>query len=283
MMEFLLKNINPQFIIFVGAILTVLGGWLASIKSDRESEMDGKKVDLITELTREVKKLSVINKNLGELNVDYSEKTASELEENKTRVELISLLSRETKKLAEINNIFGKQNIEYSRNNEFFVKQLQEKADEINRQVTGGDSYPYFDVAFNRGDNKVLLNVYNGGDVKLENVNMEIRDNVKRNYLLSREKVNLVEINSEKYSKFFEVLYPNNATNEFDFNIDEKFENIELGIDFKFGNRHIIQYIFVYNYKNLNTRFGEIKIEEKGKTILHYTFGADFVRHYLVK
>ncbi|MNX10535.1 hypothetical protein D3C86_402790 [compost metagenome] len=128
-----------------------------------------------------------------------------------------------------------------------------------------------------------MLNVYNKGDVKLENVNMEIRDNVKRNYLLSLEKVNLVEINSEKYSKFFEVLYPNNSTNEFDFNLDEKFDNIELGIDFKFGNRHIIQYIFVYNYKDSNTRLGEVKIEEKGKTILHYTYGADFVRHYLLK
>lgn len=282
-MEFLLKNINPQFIILVGAILTMLGGWLASIKSDKESEVAGKKVDLITELTREVKKLSVINKNLGELNADYSNKAVSELDENKTRVELISLLSKETKRLSEINNVFVRQNIEYSKNNEFFVKQLQEKTDELNRQVTGGDSYPYLDVAFNRGDNKILLNVYNKGDVKLENVNMEIRDNVKRNYLLSLEKVNLVEINSEKYSKFFEVLYPNNSTNEFDFNLDEKFDNIELGIDFKFGNRHIIQYIFVYNYKDSNTRLGEVKIEEKGKTILHYTYGADFVRHYLLK
>lgn len=283
MIDFLLKHINPQYVIIGGALLTVCGSFLASVKTDKESAENGKKVSLIKDLTVQINKLSVINNDLGELNIDYSKKAASELEENKIRVELIGLLSRETKKLAEINNIFGQQNIEYSRNNEFFVKQLQEKADELNKQITGGDSYPYFDVAFNRGDNKILLNVYNRGDVKLENVNMEIRDNVKRNYLLSLEKVNLVEINNEKYSKFFEVLYPNNSTNEFDFNLDEKFDNIELSIDFKFGNRHIIQYIFVYNYKNSNTRLGEIKIEEKGKTILHYTYGADFVRHYLVK
>ncbi|MBL0738140.1 hypothetical protein JI750_14655 [Flavobacterium sp. GN10] len=283
MIDFLLKHINPQYVIIGGALLTVFGSYLASEKADKESAENGQKVSLIKDLTVQINKLSVINKDLGELNIDYSKKAASELDENKTRVKLIGLLSRETKKLAEINNVFAKQNIEYSKNNEFFVKQLQEKTDELNRQVTGGDSYPYFDVAFNRGDNKILLNVYNNGDVKLENVNMEIRDNVKRNYLLSLEKVNLVEINSEKYSKFFEVLYPNNSTNEFDFNLDGKFDNIELGIDFKFGNRHIIQYIFVYNYKNLNTRLGEVKIEEKGKTILHYTYGADFVRHYLVK
>lgn len=283
MIDFLLKNFNPQYIIIVGAFVSMGGGYLASIKSDKESDENSNKVDVLKALTKEIKILSVINKNLGELNVDYSEKTASELEENKTKVELISLLTKETKKLAEINNIFGKQNNEYSRNNEFFVKQLQEKADELNRQVTGGDSYPYFDVAFNRGDNEILLNVYNGGDVKLENVNMEIRDNVKRNYLLSSEKMNLAEISSEKYSKFFKVLYPNNSTNEFNFNLDKKFDNIELGIDFKFNNRHIVQYISIYNYKNSNTRFGEIKIEEKGITILHYTFDKNFVRHYLVK
>ncbi|MEL1254504.1 hypothetical protein AAEO57_12010 [Flavobacterium sp. DGU38] len=283
MIDFFLKNINPQFIIIIGAFLTMAGGYLASIKSDRESEENGQKVDLIKNLTEEINKLSVINKDLGELNIDYSKKTASELEENKTRIELIGLLSKEMKRLSEINNLFARQNIEYSKNNEFFVKQLQEKADELSRQVTGGDSYPYFDVAFNRGDNKIVLNVYNSGDIKLENVNMEIRDNIKRNYLLSLEKVNLEEINSEKYSKFFEVLYPNNSTNEFDFNLDEKFENIELGIDFKFGNRHIVQYVFVSNYKNLNTRYGEVKIVENNKVILHYTFNKDFVRNYLVE
>jgi hypothetical protein len=193
------------------------------------------------------------------------------------------VLTKETKNLSEINNLFAQQNIAFSKNNELFVKQLQEKTNEINKQVTGGDSYVLFDVSFTHYDSKIMLNIENIGDVKLDNVSIEIWDNERISTLDPNSKDRYIEMKKFITPRFFKVLYPKSPVEELDFKIDEKFDNINLSVDIKFGNRHLTQTIWVYNYKDLNTRRGEVKVIENNKVILHYTYTKNGEPIYLVK
>jgi hypothetical protein len=61
MTDFLLRYLNPQYIIIFGALISIGGGYLASKKSDKESEANSTKVDLIQSLSKEIKNLSIIN------------------------------------------------------------------------------------------------------------------------------------------------------------------------------------------------------------------------------
>jgi hypothetical protein len=283
MVEIILKYCNPQVIIIIGAIISVCGGYLASIKTDKESEENGKKVELIQTLSKEIKNLSKINNAFASLNVDYSKKTADELEENKKKVELIQLLSNETKNLSEINNVFAQQNIAYSKNNELFVKQISEKADETNKQVTGGNSYVLFDVSFMDNTNIINFNTENLGDVKLENVTVTISD-MERISSINPYKEDIYK-ESKKYitERFYPVLYPKSPIEDFDFRIDDKFDNIRLDVDIRFGNRHILQYIWILKYKTPEVRHGDVKVVENNKIIKHYTFGKSQEPTYIVK
>lgn len=284
MIDFLLKFFNPQYLIILGAVISIGGGYLASIKSDRESTENGEKVELIQTLSTEIKNLSKINKDFAVMNADYSRIAANELEENKNKVELIQLLSTETRKLSEINNVFAQQNIKYSKNNEFYVKQIQEKANETIKQVTGGDSYVLFDVSFsNDTENKIYFNVENLGDVKLENITIEIWDTAGMNTIDHRKEKSFLEREKFITKRFYSILYPKSPIRELDFKLDESLDQIYLGIDIKFGNRHLNQYIDILNYKNREKRHADVKVIENNKVIQHYTFGKSGEPTYIVK
>lgn len=226
-MEEVLKWVNPQYVVIAGALISCLGGWMASIESDLKANEQTQKVDLVAKLSAEIKNLSTINKNLGE------------------------------------------QNIEYSKNNELFVKQINDKADELNKQITGGESYCSFIVVFNRL-NKPNVHLLHFGDTKLENITIQILDNEKLQSInhLAMEDRDLFNLEYPKCytNTFVKVLYKETILPDFVIPFDESRNNIELYITIRFANRVLQQHIKVKDYKSA-TRKIENTLQENGKII----------------
>lgn len=233
MIDFLLKYLSPNFVIALGAGISILGGYLASKKADKDAEESGKKVDLIKNLSEEIKILS------------------------------------------NINNDFARENITFSKNNEEHLKQVKDKADQINKEVTGGDSYCRVFLSFIYNTNKPHCLLALQGDTKLENVNMTITDNKKLLSILHLATTmpadDFLKLHSScSFTYFYKILYPKTGIPNVQLNLDEQFDDIDLIFDIRFGNRHTIQRIIAEKYKNENTRIIENRLEENGK-IIHHT------------
>jgi hypothetical protein len=170
-----------------------------------------------------------------------------------------------------------------SKENDKKIELIQTLSKETNKQVTGGNSYVLFDVSFVDNTDIINFNTENLGDVKLENVTVIISD-MERISSINPYKQDIYK-ESKKYitERFYPVLYPKSPIEDLDFGVDDKFDNIRLDVDIRFGNRHILQYISIRKYKNPEVRQGEVKVVENNKIIQHYTFGKSQEPTYIVK
>lgn len=151
-------------------------------------------------------------------------------------------------------------------------------------EVTGGDSFPFLNIdVYNEGE-EIKFKLYNYGITKLNNVSMEIIDGAKMG-----DNINIgvpidYDAEEEKYTttKTFPILYPNKSLLIKDFKVDNRFKDICITVHFNFGNKHLIESIIFYDYKNSDLRRGQVKIFDGNKVILHYTIDKDFKRNYIV-
>ena len=204
MVDFLLKY--SQWIIYIGAIISASGGYLASVKADKESAIS-------SELTRK----------------------------------------------------------------------LHEQVENINNEVTGGDSFPFFNIDIYNEGKEIEFKLYNYGTINLKDVSMEISDGAKIGTIDPSLPSNFVsEMNKYVTTKTFAILYPNSSLPINDFKIDDKFKDICLTIQFRFGNKHLVESILFYDYKKSDLRRGVVKIFDGNKVLLHYTIDKDFKRNYIV-
>lgn len=150
-------------------------------------------------------------------------------------------------------------------------------------EITGGDSFPFLNIDVYNEGKEIEFKLYNYGKIKLDKVTMEVADSAKGNVNDLMTAANF-EDELEKYNttKFYDILYPNQSLRIKDFKIDDRFKDICLTIHFKFGNKHLIETIFYYDYKRSDLRRGEAKIIDGSKVLLHYTIDKDFNRTYIV-
>ncbi len=173
MIDFLLKYLNPQYLLIIGGIISVSGGYLASVKADRESAINAQ---------------STI--------------------------------------------------------------QSQEQLNNINNEITGGDSFPFFNIDIYNEGKEIEFKLYNCGVRNLKDVTMEISDGAKIGTIDPAITPNFeAEMNKYITTKTFTILYPNASLPINDFKIDDKFKDICLTVQFRFGNKHLIESIFIYDYK----------------------------------
>jgi hypothetical protein len=177
----------------------------------------------------------------------------------------------------------GKQAEKDSARNDQLMNESKDLTQRTYDENTGGDSFPFLNVDIYNEGKEIEFRLYNYGKIKLDKVTMEITDGAKGNINELMMSTNF-ENELEKYTttKFYDILYPNQSTRIKDFEIDNRFKDICLTIHFKFGNKHLIESIFYYDYKRPDLRRGEAKIVDGNKVLLHYSIDKDFNRTYIV-
>lgn len=166
----------PQIFIVSGIILTAIGGW---ISFSRMIEYRSENLELGRE-----------NKTLNQNNLEETGKVKDISALNALlSIENKSLISENTT-LTKLNQDLIKSNIEISNNNKELSNQIINRAETLNSEITGGDTYLEIKIEYNKEKNQFLVLANVKGEFNPKNINLTIDESRKTVYNTKIDELN---------------------------------------------------------------------------------------------
>lgn len=171
MAETLLKFFNPQYVIIIGALISVCGGYLASAKTEIESRKTDNKVDLISKVSDETNKEIMGSNSYCLIRVGFNNLNEPKFFLNhvgETKLENVSITIWDSEKIKKLNQLA-------ITDGEAFLKEYKKCSNKFDYEIIHPNtSYPNipFDPDENENDIDLVVEIHFGSRILRQTINV---------------------------------------------------------------------------------------------------------------
>jgi hypothetical protein len=172
MTETLLKFLNPQYVIIIGALISVCGGYLASAKTDIESRKTGDKMNLISQVSTETNKEITATDSYCSIIINFNNLNEPKFFLNhvgETKLENVSITIWDSEKIKKLNQLAISDG-------EAFFKEYKKCSNKFDFEIIHPNtSYQNIPIDLDENENNIdlVVEIHFGSRILRQTINVE--------------------------------------------------------------------------------------------------------------